>query len=101
MSMSYAGQSRGSRSARSPASGVLAGEIHQGRAHSAADIALVAELERREDRTHVALHRPLRDHEPLRDCGVAPPFRDETEDLELSRGQATKSLTLPLSIAGE
>src|SRR3954452_12217874 len=101
MSMTYAGQSRGSRSARSPASGVLAGEIHQGRAHAAADVALVAELERREDRTHVALDCPLGDHEPLGNRRVAPAFGDEAEDLELSRGQATKPLTLPLSIAGE
>src|SRR3954453_4040988 len=86
---------------RNANSGALPGEVHQRGTHAPTDVALVAEIKRREDGAHVTLDCPLRDDEALGDCGVAPPFGDQPENLELPRCQAPEPRALPSPISRE
>src|SRR6266511_2771111 len=64
---------------------ILGGKPEPGRLRGR--LAARANAELPEDRRDVVVNRPLGEHEPLGDLGVAEPLRDEPEYLELARSQ--------------
>ena len=70
----------------------LLGEVEQSRPDPAILVRGITELELREDRVDVPLHRAGGDPELLADPGVAPALRDEPQDLALTSGQSLESL---------
>ena len=62
---------------------------------------VVLEAELLEDRADVLLDGPLREHQRLRDRGVAPALGHLGEDLALARRQLVERRGVPLAVGGE
>src|SRR6185312_16898727 len=66
---------------------VAIGEVDEGRLDPRAHVARISELQLREDRVDVLLHRALGEDECVGDVGVAAALGDQGQRLQLARGQ--------------